>query len=407
VVEPADDFDNAADEGWCGPLLPPDDRLWRHPSELGEHAVPVSPEALSARRSWMAATPTRAGAWSAGIVGALLATGVVLIGGHLTHLLSPPATKGTTLSVTPRIASPGVGSDSTLMATTTTLLGADPDVYTMAAKIAPAMAMVFVDHKPSGVGVVVSSKGFVLLPSSLVTDTDDLGLFIDGQQLPATVVGVDAGTGLAVVRVHAMNTLTSISFVPDTGIGDGSFVALVWVDGNGTHTCWGSVSSLDVSLTSSGDSPPILEALSTLDSPSGVANGGVIIDGAGQLAGMITGSSGKALIATPGWLAKVVSGDLIAAGRVIHGWLGITGETASLSAYGTAVKVVSVSPGGAAAKAGVKQGDMIEAVNGEPTRTMSDMVAALYSLAPDQAVVLNIDRHGHTWDARARLTAAA
>jgi S1-C subfamily serine protease len=122
---------------------------------------------------------------------------------------------------------------------------------------------------------------------------------------------------------------------------------------------------------------------------------------------MITGSSGKALIATPGWLAKVVSGDLIAAGRVIHGWLGITGETASLSAYGTAVKVVSVSPGGAAAKAGVKQGDMIEAVNGEPTRTMSDMVAALYSLAPDQAVVLNIDRHGHTWDTRARLTAAA
>src|ERR1035437_3540725 len=80
VVEPEDDFDDAHDEGrdddWGTPPLPPDDRLWRHPSELGAHTLPISAEALSARRSWMATTPTRAGAWSAGIVGALLATGV-------------------------------------------------------------------------------------------------------------------------------------------------------------------------------------------------------------------------------------------------------------------------------------------------------------------------------------------
>jgi S1-C subfamily serine protease len=103
----------------------------------------------------------------------------------------------------------------------------------------------------------------------------------------------------------------------------------------------------------------------------------------------------------------VVSGDLINGGRVVHGWLGITGVTAQLSASQTAVKVLSVIPGGAAAKAGVKRGDLIEAVNGEPTRTMSDMVADLYSLAPQQAVVLNVNRRGRTWDAETRLTAAA
>jgi len=133
----------------------------------------------------------------------------------------------------------------------------------------------------------------------------------------------------------------------------------------------------------------------------------VIVDGAGRLVGMITGTTGKTLIATPGWLAKLVTGDLIAGGRVVHGWLGITGETAQVSASQTAVKVISVSPGGAAAKAGVKRGDLIEAVNGQPTRTMSEMLAALYSLPPHQAVVLNVDRHGDTWNAQARLTAAA
>jgi S1-C subfamily serine protease len=94
-------------------------------------------------------------------------------------------------------------------------------------------------------------------------------------------------------------------------------------------------------------------------------------------------------------------------GRVVHGWLGITGETASVSARKTAVQVLTVNRGGAAAKAGVEPGDLIEAVNGKPVRTMSDIAAATYSLPPDQAIMLNVVRHGHSWDARARLTPAA
>jgi serine protease Do len=69
--------------------------------------------------------------------------------------------------------------------------------------------------------------------------------------------------------------------------------------------------------------------------------------------------------------------------------------------------VVTVSPGGAAAKAGVEPGDLIEAVDGEPTQTMSDMLAALYLLPPDQSVTLDVDTNGHLWDAHARLMAAA
>ena len=188
------------------PPLPPEDRLWRHPSELGDHAMPVSAEALSARRSWMASTPSRAGAWSAGIVGALLATGVVLIGGHLTHLLSS-STKPPALPITSSVAnSKGVDPTSTLTATTTTL-GSEPTLYKIALGIAPAMPMVFVDHKLNGVGVVLNSKGYVLVPASLIGDSDDIGIYIDGQGLlPASVVGVDPGTGVAVVHVHALGS---------------------------------------------------------------------------------------------------------------------------------------------------------------------------------------------------------
>ena len=412
VVELGDDFDDVHDEGPCGPLLPPDDRLWRHPSELGEHNVPITADALSARRSWMASTPSRAGAWSAGIVGALLATGVVLVGGHLTHLLSSSSPRSPSSAVThsyidaPMTSPSSRGIEVPVSTTTTALVGVEPGLYELAARAVTAMPVVL-DGSASGVGVVVSSKGYVLVPASLVTDADDISVVIDGQQLVATLVGADPGTGLAVVRVHDPDALTAARFVSSTAMGYGSFVALVWVDNHGAHTCWGAVSELGVQLTSASNSPPLLDSLETLDPPAGVQAGGGVLDGAGHLIGMVTSVVGNRLVATPGWLAAIVSEDLISNGRVVHGWLGITGETTSVSSSNTAVEVLSVEPGGAAAKAGVEPGDLIEAVNGKRTRTMSGIVAALYSLPPDQPVVLNVVRRGHTWDAHARLTAAA
>ncbi|MGO9963205.1 MAG: S1C family serine protease [Acidimicrobiales bacterium] len=412
MVEPGDDFDDIADEGPCGPLLPPDDRLWRHPSELGEHHLPITAEALSARRSWMASSPSRAGAWSAGIVGALLATGVVLVGGHLTHLLSPPAPGPSTSATTRTYTSAQVSTTIlptmgvSVSTTTTAMVGVEPGLYKLASRVATAMPVVL-DGDASGVGVVVSPKGFVLVPASLVAETDDISVVIDGQQLVATLVGVDPGTGLAVVRVHDPDTLEAARFAPGAQMGYGSFVAVLWVDGNGPHTCWGSVEEADVQLSSGGDSPPLLDSLVALDPLAGVEAGGVVLDGAGRLIGMITSVSGQTMVATPGWLAAIVSQDLITSGRVVHGWLGITGQTTSLSATATAVQVISVAAGGAAARAGVRPGDLIEAVDSKPVRTMSDIVAALYPLPPDEAVVLGVVRRGHVFDAHARLLPAA
>jgi len=89
---------------------------------------------------------------------------------------------------------------------------------------------VVLDGNASGVGVVRELEGLHSRATSLVTDADDISVVIDGQQLVATLVGVDPGTGLAVVRVHDPDTLTPARFVSGAAIGDGSFVALVWVD---------------------------------------------------------------------------------------------------------------------------------------------------------------------------------
>ncbi|MGD1011651.1 MAG: S1C family serine protease [Acidimicrobiales bacterium] len=395
MVELGDDFDDIADDGGFDPLLPPEDRLWRHPSELGAHSSQLSLDALTARRNWMAATPSRAGAWSAGIVGALLATSVVLIGGHLTHLLSP---------ATPRQAPAHVAAVE--MTPTTMSMGLDPGMEKVASRITTAMPLVL-DGTSSGVGIVVNSKGFILVPASLVADPEDISVETDGQQLIASLVGVDSGTGLAVVRVHDPEALTAAHFASGTSVGHDSFVALVWVGSDGPHSCWGTVRELDVQLAENGDSPPLLESVETIDSTSGVATGGVIIDGTGSPIGIVTSVTGKTLVATPGWLAEIVANDIISNGRVVHGWLGITGETNSWSASRTAVRVTSVNPGGAAAKAGVKPGDLIQSVDGKPVTTMSGIVATLYSLTPNQTIDLVIERDGHVWCAHVRLAATA
>ncbi len=221
MVERGDDFDDAHEEDWNSPLLPPEDRLWRHPSEMGEHALQVSPEALSARRSWLAATPSRAGAWSAGLVGALLATGVVLIGGHLTHLL--PSSRAQP-AIGKHVVGSSVDPPSTLDASTTTTLTITQTLAAVAARVSTAMPTVFIDHRASGVGVVVSSSGYVLVPAGIITDADDIGLYIEGQQLPATLVGMDPGSGLAVVRVHTTANLNVVRFDSSPALVDGSFI---------------------------------------------------------------------------------------------------------------------------------------------------------------------------------------
>lgn len=408
VVEPGDDFDEVHDEGWLSPLLPPEDRLWRHPSELGEHAVPVSSEALSARRSWMASTPTRAGAWSAGIVGALLATGVVLIGGHVTHLLSSTPRKVTTESITRTVKPAEVALSQSLainLATTTTTT--DTGLGRLASRVSTAMPEVFVDHKASGMGIVVSPKGYVVVPASLVADADDIGLFIDGQLIPASVVGLDAGTGLAVVHVQTSGALSSASFAKSTASETGTFAALVWTGTDGPQACWARVNHVDVQLTTSAASPPLMESLTMVDGTQGVEDGGVLVDASGRLLGMVTATTGNTLLAAPEGLVDVVAQDIISNGEVVHGWLGITGKTASLSAARTAAEVLSVSSGGAAAQAGLKAGDLIDAVDGSSVASMSQVVAKLYVMQPNESVELSVVRHGHRLDLDACLKPAA
>ncbi|HEY1636161.1 MAG TPA: S1C family serine protease, partial [Acidimicrobiales bacterium] len=204
-----DDHDGPASEDPPSrPWLPPDDRLWRHPSELrssgtqptGSRGVPARWWRQSGGRLW-----TRA--LLGGVVGgALVATGVVTG----VNWLGPARTASTggsggqtgTPVTTAAAIVPSSGSQP---AQSHTAISAGPTLMGMVAKVSPAIVGVSVATAKGhvrGSGLVFRSDGMILTVARLLAGAMGISVITSsGQQEAASVVGEDADDGVAVLRV--------------------------------------------------------------------------------------------------------------------------------------------------------------------------------------------------------------
>lgn len=412
MVEPGDDFDDASDEP-RRPLLPPDDRLWRHPSELSQRPLASDGELLAARGRWLASTPSRAGAGAAGLVGALLATGVVLLGTHLTSWLTP--------------AHPTVRLQSS--STATTLASIPPQIGSltpMISSIAAALVRVRVvrDSQTEEVdGTFIDPNGYVMTAASAVQGATSVSVIRpDNEELIATVRGTDPETGLAVLKVDndgdSSYPWLELSPSHSDPVGALTLAAWWWPGARSFAYCIAPLSS-SPTTTSMGDGPALLQLWGTSLGLDDDPVGSVVTNGSGQVLGMVTAHTGKAAVVTPGWLLGRISAYLMADGRVMHGWLGIEGTAAPLppsqpasagngtkaspNRAATAVRIVDVMPDSAASKAGLSAGEMIEAVNGQPVSSMADLQAMLYLMPPRTSVRLQVLTSGGQSEVSARL----
>lgn len=403
MFQPGNEFDDGSEDELAEPLLPPEDRLWRHPSEMALHGRPVSPEALDARRRWLSQTPSRTGALSAGLVGAVLATGVVLIGTHLTSWLSPSkplSARALRLEI------------RSVVATTTTLASAVMPVTApsvdvpLGRRVASGMALAegWIDGRRHVVddGIVVRSDGMIEVPASLAENAGGLQVTLAGGEFPAEVVGIDRATDLAVLHVNVKG-LVPLRPAASSALVPGQWTTIEWLAPSEIVLSLGDVVSALPGVSEDGQDPSLFTELRT--TASGLPaqpDGAAIIDGSGGLVGVVTDTRNGSLFMVPAPLAEQVATDLISDHRVDHGWLGIKGRPAAAG-----VKVVSVVRQSAAARAGIRPGDVIEAVNGRGVDTMGQLQARLYLMAPEKTVRLELERHGHQVGCTAVLQAAA
>ena len=257
-----------------------------------------------------------------------------------------------------------------------------------------------------GSGVVVTNDGYILTNNHVVEDADEIRVeFNDGRDFKATLVGADKPSDLAVLKIAATH-LPTVSFGDSNAVQVGDVVlALGNPLGIGQTVTMGIISAKGRS-TSRGDGS--YEDFLQTDAPINHGNsGGALVNLSGQLVGInsqiISPSDGNIGIgfAIPANMAAHVMNDLKSGGRVHRAMLGVSvqpvtsdmAESLGLKDVSGAI-VSEVNDGSAAAKAGVKRGDVITSFNGQPVGDFNGLRNRVADMAPGASVSLGIVRDG-------------
>lgn len=284
-----------------------------------------------------------------------------------------------------------------------------------------------------GSGFIWDTEGHIVTNNHVVDGADKIEVtFSDGTTLPATLVGADSYSDLAVIKVEgAPDLLHPVQMADSKLVKVGELAIAI---GNpfgleGTMTV-GIVSALGRTLPASSGviSGPVysIPDIIQTDAPINPGNsGGVLVNDQGQVFGVTAAiessvnSNAGIGFAIPSAIVSQVVPSLIQTGSYAHPYLGITGTNLTpdmtsamyLHVGQRGVLVVAVADGGPAANAGLRPsensitvdgqdipvgGDVITAINGQTITTMEDLIAYLASeAAVGQTVKLTVLRDGN------------
>ena len=285
------------------------------------------------------------------------------------------------------------------------------------ATAAPAVVTIRVAGLSSGgngSGVVLSSDGYILTNAHVVSingSTDNVRLSVrtsDGGVFQAKLVGADPTNDLAVVKIEPTKPLTPIVFGDSSLINVGDQVVAIGAPlGLEASVTRGIISALNRTIqVASSESPdqsslefwsgeagrPInLNVIQTDAAINPGNSGGALVNDQGELVGVnvaIATASSFAQsgnigvgFAIPANVAKRIATEIIETGVASHGLLGALVSDAMSSDDGAGfpigVRVVELTPGGAAEEAGILPGDVITRINGKPVTTASELTAAV------------------------------
>ena len=261
-----------------------------------------------------------------------------------------------------------------------------------------------------GSGVIISPDGYIVTNNHVVDGAMQVRVTLhDRRTFPAKVIGTDKLTDLAVVKIDAKD-LPTIAWGDSTKLIAGQSVLAI---GNPFGQFQFSVTRGIVSATNrsnpySDDARKPGDFIQTDAAINPGNSGGPLVNAHGQLVGINTflisntGAFSGAGFAIPTLTVHPVVESLIKNGVVHHGYLGVglndvTPDNAkffNLTGNSGAL-IASVTPDSPASRAGLKEGDVVTAVNGRPVETGSDLQVIVSEDAPGSKIQLNVMRNGH------------
>jgi S1-C subfamily serine protease len=232
---------------------------------------------------------------------------------------------------------------------------------------------------------MITPDGFILTNNHVVEKATTLAISLtDGTTFPARIVGTDPATDLAVVRVMENGLPTAILGDSDTLRVGQLAIAIGNPFGFQNTVSTGVISALGRALR--GESGRLIENVIQTSVPLNPGNsGGPLVDSHGRVIGinsaiiyMAQGLSFSIPVNTAKWVVS----EIMTKGKVRRAFLGLGGQVRPISRrvqryfelpHNTVVEVLSVEPKGPSARGGLRTGDYIIALNGQPVANVDDI----------------------------------
>lgn len=246
-------------------------------------------------------------------------------------------------------------------------------------------------------------QGVIITADETIKRSEDITVTLsDGRTVPATLVGRDPSTDIAVLKLQDVE-LPLAQIGDATSLKVGQIVLSVGRSSeSGLNASMGVVSAIGSSWRSSYGG--LIDQFVRLDLnlyPS--SEGGPLVVASGHVVGMTVSGPRRRVLAIPASTVNRVVDQLLAKGRISKGYLGLgmqpvslpesLKKTLNLSSLGGVI-VVNVEPNGPADKAGVLIGDVLIAVDGTPVSDTGDIQAKLGSHSVGQTLNMQIIRGG-------------
>jgi serine protease Do len=280
----------------------------------------------------------------------------------------------------------------------------------------------FGQHEPEefrgtslGSGFIINADGYVLTNNHVVKDATDIKVRLsDGREFGAQVVGRDAGTDVALIKLKGVEgKLPTVALGDSDSLEQGDFVLAIGSPlGFRESVTFGIISAKDRQLTGSAFD----DFLQTDAAINQGNSGGPLFDMKGEVVGIntaiISPQIGSGIgFAVPINIAKQLIPQLLK-GKVSRGFLGVSvSELTPDIAQGFGLKegtkgalVQGVMPKSPAAKGGVQPGDVVVAVNGRPVENAAQLTRAVSSVVPGSKATLTLLRGSDKKDVQITVT---
>jgi S1-C subfamily serine protease len=263
----------------------------------------------------------------------------------------------------------------------------------LVAQASPAVVAVHSSRSESS--GFVWRRGLVVTADEALADEGEIAIGLPGgDRVAASLVGRDATTDIALLRVDRADLSPITLESPDMPVGAAALV--VGAEEGGPTAAFGVVSH-SAGPWRSLRGGAIDARIELAVSLRGRSEGALAIDAAGRAFGMAVFGPRRRVLVIPSATIERVAAQLEKHGRIARGYLGLgLQQVAIAGGEGLGAMVMSVDPHGPGARAGVHQGDILVAWNGEPIRHVRRLLRALGPESVGRTVTLALRRGGET-----------